>query len=61
MPTSNVKIADEKELNQVWDALKDAEKEVAELRQENFWLKHKLKLIRSVLDRKINYKCFEKH
>ena len=42
------------EIEEAWDALKDAEKEVIELRKENFWLKNKLKLIRSVLDRKEN-------
>ena len=40
------------ELEQTCDALKDAEKEVMELRKENFWLKNKLKLIRVILERK---------
>jgi len=42
----------EKDSKEIWASLKDAEKEVIELRQENFWLKNKLKLIRNILDRK---------
>lgn len=45
-------MGEKSELEQTWDALKDAEKEVAELRKENFWLRNKLKLIQSILNRK---------
>ena len=41
------------EIEECWDALKDCELEVSKLRKENFWLKKKLQLIRSILDRKL--------
>ena len=41
------------EIEECWDALKDAEKEVVDLRKENFWLRKKLELIENVLHRKM--------
>ena len=45
------------ELEQTWDALKDAEREVIGLRKENFWLRKKLEHIQVILNRK----DFENH
>lgn len=39
------------EIEECWDALKDAEKEVMELRKENFQFKTKLRLIQNILDK----------